>query len=65
MRLFRYAAFQKGEADTVGAMVHRVVKEVDRGEPVVVRVVEIKKDSRWRYEERLRGTDAEICKSIT
>jgi phosphoribosylglycinamide formyltransferase len=38
-----YEAFQKGEVDRVGAMVHRVVKEVDRGEPVVVREVEIKK----------------------
>jgi len=29
-------------------LVHRVVKEVDRGEPVVVREVEKRKGSRWR-----------------
>lgn len=38
-----YEAYQKGEVDKTGAMVHRVVKEVDRGEPLVVREVEIKK----------------------
>ncbi|KAI9057112.1 phosphoribosylglycinamide formyltransferase [Trametes sanguinea] len=36
-----YEAFQKGEIKHSGAMVHRVVKEVDRGEPVLVREVEI------------------------
>ena len=56
-----YAAFQKGEVDTVGAMVHRVVKEVDRGEPVVVRVVEIKKDEPLEaYEGRLHRAEWEI-----
>jgi folate-dependent phosphoribosylglycinamide formyltransferase PurN len=37
-----YEAFQKGEVDRVGAVVNRVVKEFDRGEPVVVR-----EGSRW------------------
>ena len=56
-----YAAFQNGEVDTVGAMVHRVVKEVDRGEPVVVRVVEIKKDEPLVvYEGRLHRAEWEI-----
>ncbi|KAI0724413.1 phosphoribosylglycinamide formyltransferase [Cerioporus squamosus] len=36
-----YEAFQKGEIKHSGVMVHRVVKEVDRGEPVLVREVEI------------------------
>ncbi|KAI0778047.1 phosphoribosylglycinamide formyltransferase [Trametes elegans] len=36
-----YEAFQKGEIKNSGVMVHRVVKEVDRGEPVLVREVEI------------------------
>jgi len=34
--------------DRVGAMVHRVVKEVDGAELVVVGEVEIRKGSRWR-----------------
>ncbi|KAI0297468.1 formyl transferase-domain-containing protein [Multifurca ochricompacta] len=56
-----YEAFQKGEVEKVGAMVHRVVKEVDRGEPVIVREVEIKKDeSLEAYEERLHRTEWEI-----
>ena len=56
-----FEAFQKGEVDTVGAMVHRVVKEVDRGEPVVVRVVEIKKDEPLVvYEGRLHRAEWEI-----
>jgi len=36
-----YDAFQKGEITHSGVMVHRVVKEVDRGEPVIVREVEM------------------------
>ena len=36
-----YEAFQKGEIKNTGVMVHRVIKEVDRGEPLVVREVEI------------------------
>ena len=36
-----YEAFQKGEIKHSGVMVHRVVKEVDRGDPVLVREVEI------------------------
>lgn len=36
-----FEAFQKGEIKHTGVMVHRVVKEVDRGEPLVVREVQI------------------------
>lgn len=39
-----FEAFQKGEIAHTGVMVHRVIKEVDRGEPVLTRVVEIKKE---------------------
>jgi phosphoribosylglycinamide formyltransferase len=61
-----YAAFQKGEVDTVGAMVHRVIKEVDRGEPVVVREVEIKKDEPLEeYEERLHRAEWGIIVEAT
>ncbi|KAI0248283.1 hypothetical protein BJV78DRAFT_1237270 [Lactifluus subvellereus] len=52
-----YDGFQKGEVDRVGAMIHRVVEKVDRGLPVVVREVEIKKgESLEAYEERLHRT---------
>ena len=61
-----YTAFQKGEVNTVGVMVHRVVKEVDRGEPVVVREVEIKKDEPLEaYEERLHRVEWEIIVEAT
>ncbi|KZV71987.1 phosphoribosylglycinamide formyltransferase, partial [Peniophora sp. CONT] len=56
-----YEAFQKGEIKCGGAMVHRVIKEVDRGEPIVVREVEIKKDEPIAdFEERLHTTEWEI-----
>jgi len=61
-----YEAFQKGEVDRVGAMVHRVVKEVDRGESVVVREVEIKKgEPLAAYEERLHREEWEITVEAT
>lgn len=61
-----YEAFQRGEVDRVGAMVHRVVKEVDRGEPVVVCEVEIRKgEPLAAYEERLHRTEWEIIIEAT
>ena len=61
-----YEAFQRGEVDRVGAMVHRVVKEVDRGEPVVVREVEIRKgEPLAAYEERLHRSEWEIIVDAT
>jgi phosphoribosylglycinamide formyltransferase len=42
-------------------MVHRVIKEVDRGEPLVVREVEIKKgDTLADLEARIHGVEHEI-----
>jgi hypothetical protein len=58
---YGYAAFQKGEVDTVSVMVHHVIKEVNCGEPVVVHEVEIKKGKPLEvYEERLHRTEWEI-----
>jgi phosphoribosylglycinamide formyltransferase len=37
-----YTAFQEGTIEKTGVMVHRVVAEVDRGEPLVVRDIPIK-----------------------
>lgn len=39
-----FDAFQAGQIEKTGVMVHRVVVEVDRGEPLVVRDVEIRKE---------------------
>lgn len=56
-----YEAFQKGEITHSGVMVHRVVKEVDRGQPVLVREVEIVKGEPIEaFEERLHKTEWEI-----
>lgn len=61
-----YDAFQKGEVDRAGVMVHRVVKEVDRGEPVLVKEVEIKSGEPIEtFEERLHKTEWEIIVEAT
>ncbi|KAH9835684.1 formyl transferase [Rhodofomes roseus] len=53
-----YEAFQKGEITHSGVMVHQVVKEVDRGEPVLVHEVEIKPgEPIGAFEERLHKTE--------
>jgi len=49
-----------------GVMVHRVVKEVDRGEPVIVREIEMKKEeSMEAFEERLHKVEWEIIVQAT
>ncbi|KAI0757139.1 phosphoribosylglycinamide formyltransferase [Daedaleopsis nitida] len=56
-----YEAFQKGEIKHSGVMVHRVVKEVDRGEPVLVREVEILPGEPIEaFEERLHSVEWKI-----
>lgn len=56
-----YDAFQKGEITHSGVMVHRVVKEVDRGQPLVVVTVEIKKgECIEALEERLHKIEWKI-----
>lgn len=49
-----FAAGQRGEIDRTGVMVHYVVREVDRGAPIVVREVEI------REGEGLEGLEGRI-----
>ena len=47
-------------------MVHRVIKEVDRGEPLIVRQVPLTKDESLAvYEERLHKTEWEIIVQAT
>lgn len=61
-----YEAFQKGEIKHSGAMVHRVVREVDRGQPIVVREVEIKEGEPIEaFEERLHKVEWEIIVQAT
>jgi len=56
-----YEAFQRGEITHSGAMVHRVVKDVDRGEPLIVREVEmVKGEPIEAFEERLHRVEHEI-----
>ena len=56
-----YDAFQRGEITHSGAMVHRVIKEVDRGEPLIVEQVEMNKgESIEVFEERLHRVEWEI-----
>jgi len=56
-----YEAGQKGEVEKTGAMVHKVIKEVDRGEPLVVREVPINKDETLeQLETRIHQVEHEI-----
>ncbi|PIL32110.1 hypothetical protein GSI_06816 [Ganoderma sinense ZZ0214-1] len=56
-----YEAFQKGEIKHSGVMVHRVVKEVDRGAPVLVREVEIlPEEPIAAFEDRLHKVEWKI-----
>ncbi|KAL7420873.1 Bifunctional purine biosynthetic protein ADE5,7 [Cryptotrichosporon argae] len=56
-----YAAFRAGAVAHTGVMVHRVVAEVDRGEPLVVRRVEIREgDSLEHLERRIHEVEHEI-----
>ena len=56
-----YEAFIKGDITKFGAMVHRVVKDVDRGEPVVVKgIASIEGESLEEYEARLHKLEHEI-----
>lgn len=61
-----YEAFQKGEIEHSGCMVHRVVKDVDRGEPIIVREVPIEKGEPLEaFEERLHKVEHEIIVQAT
>lgn len=61
-----YEAFQKGEITYSGAMVHRVVKDVDKGEPIIIRQVDfVKGESIEEYETRLHLVEHEIIVEAT
>lgn len=53
-----YSAFQKGEIDHTGVMIHRVISEVDMGEPIVTREVPILKgESEEELENRIHEVE--------
>ena len=53
-----FDAFGQGEIEHSGVMIHKVIREVDRGEPVLVRVVKIKKeDTLEDFEQRIHQTE--------
>ncbi|KAJ7229175.1 formyl transferase [Mycena pura] len=61
-----YEAFQRGEIAHSGVMVHRVVKDVDRGEPLVVREVPIMKgESLEDFATRMHKVEWEIIVQAT
>lgn len=61
-----YETLQRGEIDRAGCMVHRVIREVDRGEPIVVREIAVEKDmSLEEFEQRIHKTEWEIIVEAT
>jgi phosphoribosylglycinamide formyltransferase len=53
-----FDAFKRGEIKQSGVMVHKAIREVDRGDPVLVRMVEIKEgDSLGDFEQRMHETE--------
>jgi phosphoribosylglycinamide formyltransferase len=61
-----YDAFQRGEITKTGVMVHRVVQEVDRGEPVVVREIEYREgEAQEPFEKRLHETEWQVIVEAT
>ena len=56
-----FDAFHKGEIKRSGVMVHRVVKDVDAGEPLIVREVPFKEDDTLEaFEARLHAVEHQI-----
>ena len=61
-----FEAFQRGEVDKLGVMVHRVIAEVDRGAPIIVKEVEVHKGEDLKdYEQRMHRTEWEIIVDAT
>ncbi|KAK9466527.1 formyl transferase [Lipomyces arxii] len=53
-----WEAGQRGEITTGGLMIHRVIQEVDRGEPLVVKELEFKQDETIQdYERRVHEAE--------
>jgi len=61
-----YDAFRRGEIAKTGVMVHHVVKEVDRGEPVVVREIAFREgEAQDAFEKRLHSVEWDVIVQAT
>lgn len=61
-----FEAWKEGKVKGTGVMVHRVIKEVDRGEPLLVREVEIREgDEIEDVERRIHEVEHEIIVEAT
>lgn len=61
-----FEAWERGEIQNTGVMVHHVVHAVDRGEPIVIREVELKKgDTLAGLEERIHAIEHVIIVNAT
>jgi formyltetrahydrofolate-dependent phosphoribosylglycinamide formyltransferase len=61
-----FEAFKKGEIKHTGVMVHKVIPEVDRGEPILQRVVDIyPEDSISDLETRIHALEHELLVDAT
>ncbi|KLO12521.1 phosphoribosylglycinamide formyltransferase [Schizopora paradoxa] len=56
-----YAAFQEGSVTKTGCMVHHVIKDVDRGAPIIVREIPFEPgEALEEFEKRLHAVEWEI-----
>ena len=59
-------AFQEGKIEKTGVMVHEVVKEVDRGQPIAVREIDCRKgESVEELGNRMHEVEHEIIVEAT
>ncbi|KAG8771369.1 hypothetical protein FRC15_003490 [Serendipita sp. 397] len=59
-------AYQKGEIQRTGVMVHRVVREVDAGEPILVEEIPFREgETQEQFETRLHGVEWKVIVSAT
>ncbi|KAK9238307.1 formyl transferase [Lipomyces kononenkoae] len=53
-----WEAGQRGEITKSGVMIHRVIKEVDQGQPLVVKELDLRKDETLKeYEDRVHAAE--------
>ncbi|KIJ52367.1 hypothetical protein M422DRAFT_25988 [Sphaerobolus stellatus SS14] len=61
-----WEAHEKGEIEKAGVMVHQVVKEVDRGAPILVREIPFREgETKEEFEKRLHGIEWEVIVEAT
>lgn len=61
-----WEAFKDGKLDKTGVMVHRVVRQVDAGEPILVQEIPFdNSESKEQFEERLHGVEWKVIVGAT